>query len=372
MIFFSQHLIVLFCCENWALLQKKLYFYTKFTISTNYMRAHLISINDIAKALGISPSTVSRALKDHPDISSETKRVVQLYAAEVNYRPNALALGLKKQRSFTLGLIIPEIVHHFFSSIISGIEELAYSKGYRLIICQSNEDYRREVINTQLLLDNRVDGFLISQSKTTFDSSHFKDIIDSGVPLVFFDRVCETVACDRIVTDDFGGAYLATSHLIAQGAQRILHLASPDHLLIGRLRKEGYNKALQDHGLPINPELVLQCDTLQEVHQLKDQILNIATGIDGIFAVNDFTAISAMQVLQKAGYQIPVEIKVAGFGNDPIAGITCPTLTTVDQDGFQMGNQAVEILLKRIENPSTYIDFQNITIPVRISHRQSS
>lgn len=335
------------------------------------MKSHLISINDIAKALGISPSTVSRALKDHPDISTETKKIVQQYAAEVNYRPNALALSLKKQRSFTLGLIIPEIVHHFFSSIISGIEELAYAKGYRLIICQSNEDYKREVINTQLLLDHRVDGILISQSKSTRDYNHFKDIIDSGIPLVFFDRVNETVATDRITTDDIGGAYLATKHLISEGAHRILHLASPEHLLIGRLRTDGYRKALQDHGIPYDPNLVLECDTRQEVFDARNRILELADSIDGIFAVNDFTAIAAMQILLQKGYMIPHNIKVVGFGNDPIAGIACPSLTTVEQDGFRIGNQAVEILLKRIEDPATFIDFQNIVIPVSLTIRNS-
>jgi len=336
------------------------------------VKSHLISINDIAKALGISPSTVSRALKDHPDISTETKKLVQQYAAEVNYRPNALALSLKKQRSNTLGLVIPEIVHHFFSSIISGIEELAYSKGYRLIICQSNEDYNREVINTQLLLDHRVDGILISQSKNTRDSSHFKDLIDSGIPLVFFDRICETVATDRIVTDDFGGAYLATSHLIERGCKKILHLSSPVNLQIGRSRMEGFFKALDENGLPVSNDYVLQCDTRQEVFEMKDRILQICKQVDGIFAVNDFTAIAAMQILQQANYRIPGDIKVVGFGNDPIAGIACPALTTVEQDGFKIGNQAVEILLKRIENPTTFIDFQHIIIPVKLSQRQST
>lgn len=336
------------------------------------MKSHLISINDIAKALGISPSTVSRALKDHPDISIETKRIVQQYAAEVNYRPNALALSLKKQRSNTLGLIIPEIVHHFFSSIISGIEELAYAKGYRLIICQSNEDYNREVINTQVLLDHRVDGILISQSKNTHDSGHFKDLIDSGIPLVFFDRICETVATDRIVTDDFGGAYLATSHLINQGSKRILHLSSPVDLQIGRTRKEGFFKALNDHGIIPDHNMVLQCDTREEVFHAKDTILELCKVIDGIFAVNDFTAIAAMQVIQQGGYRIPDDIRVVGFGNDPIAGIAHPTLTTVEQNGFMIGNKAVDILLKRIENPATFIDFQNVVIPVKLSHRQSS
>ncbi|NTW24476.1 MAG: LacI family transcriptional regulator [Lentimicrobium sp.] len=336
------------------------------------MKSNLISINDIARALGISPSTVSRALKDHPDISTETKRVVKEYAEQVNYRPNALALSLKRQRSNTLGLIIPEIVHHFFSSVISGIEELAYAKGYRIIICQSNEDYQREVINTQVLLDNRVDGIIISMSKTTTDPAHFKDLIDSGIPVVFFDRVCEEVETDRVVIADFEGALLATSHLIERGCKKILHLASPQHLLIGRLRLQGYLKALSNYGIEYDPSYVLQCDTRQEVTDLKDQILRLAPEIDGIFAVNDFTAIAAMQLLQENGYKIPEDIAVTGFGNDPIASIAHPPLTTVEQRGFEMGRQSVEILIRRIENPSTFIDFQTRVIPVSIEKRASS
>ncbi|KAF0197880.1 MAG: transcriptional regulator LacI family [Bacteroidetes bacterium] len=336
------------------------------------MKSNLISINDIARALGISPSTVSRALKDHPDISTETKRVVKEYAEQVNYRPNALALSLKRQRSNTLGLVIPEIVHHFFSSVISGIEELAYAKGYRLIICQSNEDYKREVINTQVLLDHRADGILVSMSKSTKDHGHFKDLIDSGIPIVFLDRVCEEVETDRVVTADFEGALLATGHLLERGCRKILHLASPQHLLIGKLRLEGYLKALANFGIEKDPAYILQCDTRQEVLDLKDQILRLAPEIDGIFAVNDFTAIAAMQLLQENGYKIPGDIAVTGFGNDPIASIANPPLTTVEQRGFEMGRQAVEILIRRIENPSTFIDFQTRVIPVSIEKRAST
>ncbi|PKP00710.1 MAG: LacI family transcriptional regulator [Bacteroidetes bacterium HGW-Bacteroidetes-9] len=336
------------------------------------MKSKLISINDIATALGISPSTVSRALKDHPDISTETKRIVKEYAEHVNYRPNALALSLKRQRSNTLGLIIPEIVHHFFSSVISGIEELAYAKGYRLIICQSNEDYEREVINTQVLLDNRVDGILISMSKTTTNHGHFKDLIDSGIPMVFFDRVCEEVETDRVVTADFEGALLATSHLLESGRKKILHLASPQHLLIGRLRLEGYLKALSNYGIEKDPAYILQCDTRTEVYDLKEQIIRMAPEIDGIFAVNDFTAIAAMMLLQDQGFRIPEDIAITGFGNDPIASIAHPPLTTVEQRGFEMGRQAVEILIRRIENPATYIDFQTRVIPIQLEKRSSS
>jgi len=336
------------------------------------MKSKLISINDIARALGISPSTVSRALKDHPDISTETKRVVKEYAEHVNYRPNALALSLKRQRSNTIGLIIPEITHHFFSSVISGIEELAYAKGYRIFICQSNEDYNREVLNTQVLLDHRVDGVLVSMSKTTLDHGHFKDLIDSGIPMVFIDRVCEELQTDRVVTDDFNGAYLATKHLLEIGRKSILHLASPQHLLIGRLRLQGYLSALQEMDIVRNDQMIIQCDTRKEVFELKDKILGIASDIDAVFAVNDFTAIACMQLLQENNYKIPQDIAVAGFGNDPIASIAYPTLTTIEQRGFDMGLQAVEMLIRRIENPSTFIDFETKIIQASLEKRASS
>lgn len=336
------------------------------------IKSHLISINDIARALGISPSTVSRALKDHPDISTETKKQVQAYAEKVNYRPNALALSLKRQRSNTLGLIIPEIVHHFFSSVISGIESVAYAKGYRVIICQSNEDYKREVMNAQALLDNRVDGVLASVSKTSTDWGHFKDLIDSGIPIVFFDRVCEEVETDRVVSDDLEASHLATSHLFSCGRRKIMHLASPEHLPIGKLRREGYLRAHAENGIDTKPEYIINCDTREEVLLKREQILALAPEIDGIFTVNDFTAIAVIQLLQENGYRIPDDISVAGFGNDPIASIVTPSLTTVEQKGFEMGQQAVEILIRRLENPTAFIDFKTITIGTSLVKRKST
>lgn len=336
------------------------------------IKSHLISINDIARALGISPSTVSRALKDHPDISTETKKQVQAYAEKVNYRPNALALSLKRQRSNTLGLIIPEIIHHFFSTVISGIESVAYAKGYRVIICQSNEDYKREVMNSQALLDNRVDGVLASVSKDSYDWGHFKDLIDSGIPIVFFDRICEEVETDRVVSDDFEASHLATTHLIESGRRKILHLASPEHLRIGRLRREGYLKALSDKGITPDPAFILNCDTRSDVQMQRDQILALAPTIDAIFSVNDFTAIAVIQLLQDNGYQIPEDISVAGFGNDPIASIVTPSLTTVEQKGFEMGQQAVEMLIRRLENPTAFIDFKTVTIGTSLVKRKST
>ncbi|MFO8000377.1 MAG: LacI family DNA-binding transcriptional regulator, partial [Marinilabilia sp.] len=195
------------------------------------MKSNHVTLKDIARILELSPSTVSRALKDHPDINEETKKLVKTFAEKVKYRPNALALSLRRQKTNTIGLIIPEIVHHFFSSVISGIEDLAYGEGYNVMICQSNENYQREVIDTQALIDHRVDGILVSLSKTTRDFTHLKNAYENGIPMVFFDRVCEEIKTDRVITDDFKGADIATSHLIERGSKTIIHLAAPQHLI---------------------------------------------------------------------------------------------------------------------------------------------
>ena len=315
------------------------------------MKPHLSSMNDIAKALGVSVSTVSRALKDHPDISITTTKRVKAFAEKINYRPNALALSLKLQTSKTIGIIIPEIVHHFFSSIISGIEDIAYNSGYRVMICQTNDDFRREEINTQALLDHRVDGLLVCISKTTTNYDHLKSVYKSQTPMVFLDRVCSEIETDRVTTDDFNGARMVTAHLIEMGCKRILYLGTKPQLLIGQDRQQGYLQALRDHNIPVETNLIIKCDTPGDVATNKDYILSVAKNIDGIFAVNDFTAVAVMSLLKEEGYHIPKDIAIAGFGDDPIAIISDPPLTTVEQKGFQMGQDAMNMLMNRLNNP---------------------
>ncbi len=336
------------------------------------MKPYTPSISDIAKALGVSVSTVSRALKNHPDISAETRMRIQDFARQANYRPNALALGLKKQHSDTIGLIIPEIQHHFFSSVISGIEDLAYSSGYRVMICQSNEDYEREVINVQALFDHRVDGILVSVSKNTLKFDHFESLISKGIPVVFFDRGYELAQTDQVLTDDAGGAQSIVKKLVEKERRRILHLAAPQHLVVGRERFRGYSEALEQYGINPDPSLFMLCDTPLEVTKRKNQILELAGSIDGIFAVNDFTAIAVMQLLQENGYHIPEQIAVAGFGDDPIASIVRPALTTVEQKGFEMGREAISMLLHRIDNPTLQIEPQIKVFPTVLRVRQST
>lgn len=312
------------------------------------MRRNQVTIKDIAKALGISPSTVSRALKDHPDISSETKKAVNELADKLRYQPNAIALSLKHSRSNTIGIIIPEIVHYFFSSVISGIEDVAYDAGFTVIICQSNEKYDREVANARALLAHRVDGVLVSVSKETKNFEHIGMFKDRGVPLVFFDRIVPGIEADSVIIDDRKASYEATKHLIDGGKKRIAHFAGPQNLLIGRERKEGYLDALKEAGLKPEPELVLEADSFEKAIKAIDQMLNFRIMPDGIFAVNDLTAIGAMQTLQKKGFKVPEEIAIVGFSDGRFSGITQPNLTSVDQHGYEMGTFATQLLLNRI------------------------
>lgn len=336
------------------------------------MKGGLITIKDIARELKISPSTVSRALKNHPDISEETKRAVNELAKKMNYQPNALALSLKQRRSSTIGVIIPEIVHYFFSSVISGIEDVAYDAGFNVIICQSNERYDREVANTRTLLANRVDGILVSVSKETKDFSHFYDLREHQVPLVFYDRVVPGFQADQIIIDDFDAAYRATRHLTEGGYRKIFHFAGPQNLLIGQQRKDGYVKALVDAGIEVVPERIIEADNFEKARNAVIRILDEKKEIDGIFAVNDLTAIGAMQTLQKRGIKIPDEVAIVGFSDGRFSGITDPTLTSVDQHGYEMGTLATEMLLKRIASGDEDYPFETKVLNANLIVRGSS
>ncbi len=342
------------------------------TVLIGIMKTPQLTIKDIARSLNVSISTVSRALKDHPDISQDTKDMVRSYAEKFNYRPNVLALSLRRQRSYSIGLIIPAIVHHFFSSVISGIEELAHKEGYNLIICQSNENQYREMINLQTLTDHRVDGILVSLSKTTQSFEHFSDALDNGMPIVFFDRVCEDLQADKVITDDFEGGFIATDYLINKGCKNIVHLAAPQHLLIGRDRRNGYCEALRKAGIEVREDRILKCDTREEVQTLKHHILNLAPELDGIFAVNDSTAITVIQILQQNGFRIPEDISVIGFGDGPNASIIQPELTTVVQKGYEMGRESVKLLLQRLNNPAADINVQTKVFKPSLKIRQSA
>jgi LacI family transcriptional regulator len=323
--------------------------------------------------LGISVSTVSRALKDHPDISPETKEKVNEVAKKLNYRPNALALGLKSNRSNNIGVIIPEVVHFFFSSVVSGIEDLAYEAGLNVMLCQTNEMYEREVMVAQALIDHRIDGVLVSLAKSTRKFDHLMSFQENSIPLVFFDRECDLIEADAVVVDDYKGAYLVTEHLISAGCNRIVHLSAPENLLIGKLRKEGYIQALLDNNKPVDPSNIYLCDTREKVIDKIDRILSKEVKPDGFFAVNDSTAITVIQELVRRGYQVPRDIAVAGFGDGPQASIICPTLTTVKQNGYEIGFEATRFLLERIAQGNvTFATRRKVFDPVLLKRESTN
>lgn len=310
--------------------------------------SHHVTIKLIADKLGISASTVSRALKDHPDISEATKKAVKELSTQLHYKPNAIALSLLNRQSKIIGVIIPEIVHHFFSLVISGIEEVAYNEGYGVMIFQSNESYEREVLNTKALSLTMVDGLLVSLSKETKQFDHLQDLQDRGFPLVFFDRVCNEIQADRVIVDDAGGAYAATKHLIENGCRKIAFFSGPQHLFIVQNRMSGYLKALEEANIPLEENLIYDCDTFEEALVITQRIAQSSNCPDGIFAVNDLTAIGAMLGVKRSGLRVPEDIAVVGFTNSQIANITDPALSSVEQKGFEMGAEAARLLLRRL------------------------
>ena len=309
-----------------------------------------VTIKDIAKALGISASTVSRALKDHPDISRDTKDAVNELAKKLHYKPNAVALSLESSKTNTRGVIIPELVHYFFSSVISGIEDVAYDAGYNVMICQSNEKYEREIINAQALSSNRVEGALISISKETQDYAHLQMLEESGIPMVFFDRVPDGFDSDRVIIDDKKAAFNAVCHLIESGCKRIAHLAAPTSLGIGKYRLEGYKEALLKHNIPYLEDYVIVADSFDLAAVATRRLIQLPVPPDGIFTVNDLTAVGAMKTLQKVGILIPDKMAIMGFSAGSYSDITTPTLSSVDQHGYEMGIKAATVLLERIES----------------------
>jgi LacI family transcriptional regulator len=313
------------------------------------MKHASVTIKDIARELKISPSTVSRALKDHPDISPATKKAVRELAERLDYQPNSVALSLRKSKTNTIGVVVPQIVHHFFSTVISGIEDVALKAGYQVMVCNSGESYEREVKSVQALIGSRVDGLLISVAEETSNISHFESLIRRGVPVVFFDRTVNGLNTSEVVVDDFGGAYRAVQHLLKVGRNRILHLSGPASLNISEKRQKGYEKALNDAGHSVDKKLIAAGGlTIEEGEKAMEKFLATNKLPDAIFAANDPVAIGAMKYLKKKGISIPEQVAVVGFSNEPLTALIDPPLSTVAQPGYEMGTIATELLLQQI------------------------
>ena len=309
------------------------------------------TIKDLAKALNLSASTVSRALRNHPDISPLTKKRVISLAEKLDYHPNTIAQSLQTQKTKTIGVIVPEIKQPFFASVINGIEELAYAAGYTMIVCQSNETYEREVLYTRTLVSYRVAGLLVSLSQTTQNMDHFKLMQRRGVPIVFFDRVRSDIDASKVVVDDYNGAFAVVNHLIASGYKRIAHLAGPKNLSISDYRLAGYKDALEQGNLPYEEKLVVYggLDDTDGVVGFQ-KLLNLEILPEAVFAVNDPVATGAFVTIKEHGLKIPEDIALAGFSNTNISSLLDPPLTTVEQPSYEIGTTAAKLLLEQIEN----------------------
>ena len=330
-----------------------------------------VSLKDIAKELGVSISTVSRGLKDHPDISDELIIKIKALAGLRNYSPNPMAMGLLKQRTRMIGVIVPDLVTHFFSSVISGIEEVAQEKGYFVIISSSNESSRKEKENIQNLMKARVEGFIVCLSQETTDYSHFEQIIELEIPLVFFDRVCLSDKVPTVVADSFEAARGITHHFFGNGACRIAYISGPDHLNISDERHKGYLQGLADCCIDFNPEYLVQCDLSPESATIATRrLLNLSSPPDAIFGINDTVVFAAMKEVRNSGFRIPEDIMLVGFTDEFHATVVSPTLTSVMHPTREMGKVAAELFFDLTENMGS--SPKSVELKTKLVIRESS
>lgn len=306
-----------------------------------------ITIKDLAKELNLSPSTVSRALNDRWDVNQKTRQRVLEVAEKMNYRPNVMSLGLKRNQTFTVGVVIPEFVNSFFAEVINGIESVLHDHNYQLLICQSSESASIEKRNIEFMESRHVDGFLVSVSHQTQMADYYKSLIERGYPVVFFNRFCQDVKAPRVIVDDRKWAFAATEHLIRQGCKRIAHLEGPDNLSVSELRKEGYMDALTSYNIPVDESLIIPSGIfLEDGEAAARKILSLPRRPDGIFAVNDPAAIGAIKELKRHGISIPKEIAIVGFSESMMATIVEPNLTSVSQPTFEIGASSARLILE--------------------------
>ncbi len=313
------------------------------------------TLKQIAKELNVSVSTVSKALNDSPEISEQTKTKIKEYAKLKNYKPNVIGLNLKNRKTKTIGVIIPNILNSFFAKVFSGIEKVADEKGYNVIMCISNESLEKEAHTLEMLSNGTIDGFILSvseeaQKQNNYD--HFKEIINEGTPIVMFDRIAEGIDCDKVIVDDFDSALDSTQRLIDLGCKNIALLSSVDNLSVGKLRFEGYLKALEKNNIPVNTNLIIRTDSEEDLKVQMEEVFANNT-IDGIFALEENDSVAALRMGLKKGYKIPEELCIIGFADGILASRRLsPSLTTVSQHGIEIGEEAAKLLIKRLEDDS--------------------
>jgi LacI family transcriptional regulator len=338
------------------------------------MKFDNVTIKDIAKALNLSTSTVSRALRGSYEISSETKKAVLEYAEKINYRPNPIALSLKERRTRAIGVVVSEIANNFFSQAINGIESIAYNRGYHVIIAQSHESQDREKVNVQHLASRGVDGLLISLSSETVDLTHLKELHEKGMPIVFFDRISDEIETHKVVANNYTGAFHATEHLIYQGYKKIAHITSSPYLSITKERLEGYKEALLKHKIPYNESLIKYCShggmIVEEIEASVTSLFKAKVKPDAIFTAGDRITTVCFGVLKRMKQK--KEVGFTGFTNTALADLFSPTLTVIRQPAFEIGQTATEFLIQIIESKRPVTEFETRTLETDLVIRESS
>jgi LacI family transcriptional regulator len=333
------------------------------------------TLKQIAKELNVSVSTVSKALNDSPEISEYTKIRVKEYAKLKNYKPNIIGLNLKYRKTKTIGVIIPNILNSFFAKVFSGIEKVADENGYKVITCISNESIEKETNTLDMLSNGTIDGFILSVSEEAQKLNmfnHFTAIINEGTPIVMFDRIAEEVNCDKVIVDDFDSALHATQHLIDIGCKNIALFSSVDNLSVGKLRAEGYLKALQKNNIAANNNIILRTDSEDD---LKDKIENIfdTNTIDGIFTLDENDSVAALRISIKKGFKIPEDISIIGFADGILASRRLsPSLSTVSQHGPEIGEAAAKLLIDRLESKEENLPYKTTIIKTELREREST
>lgn len=331
------------------------------------------TIYDIAKRVNLTAATVSRALNNNPKISENTRKLVQETAIEMNYEQNTLARALKSGKSFNVGVIVPRMDSNFFASVIRGIEEELYPKGYHVIVCQTHDQENLETGNIMSLLNAQVDGILMSISNSKTKTKIFNNLSQKRVPLIFFDRKKDIPGVSSVTIDDFNGSYVATKHLIEQGCNRIAHLSNDRSLEIFKNRYLGYKQAILDHGLAFDEDLVIEtASNVEEGRNVTKQLLNMEIRPDAIFSSSDFTALGAIQEIKEQGLKIPEDISVVGFSNEPFTRFMELSITSVDQSPIEMGRRAAKVFLEEVDNKDLKREPQQIVLEAELIIRQSS
>jgi LacI family transcriptional regulator len=335
------------------------------------------TLKQIAKELNVSVSTVSKALNDSPEISEQTKVRIKEYAKLKNYKPNVIGLNLKNRKTKTIGVIIPNILNSFFAKVFSGIEKVADERGYNVIMCISNESLEKEAHTMEMLSNGTIDGFVLSiseEAQKLHDYSHFNSIINDGTPIVMFDRTTDEVECDKVIVDDFDSGQNATQHLIDLGCKNIALVSSSNNLSVGKLRAEGYLKALKINNIEINEKIIIRTESESD-HDLAEKIDELYSNnlVDGVFALEENDSVAALKVGVKKGYKIPKDLKIIGFADGILASRRLsPSLTTVSQHGIEIGEEAVRLLIDRLESKEEHKPFETVVIKTKLKEREST